>query len=324
MRHLFGAAFWLAARCSRRTAVRLSRALAWLLDVAGTDSAHVTRTNLRTCLGDLPEDQIRELARASLMHMCLLFFELAQLRDWPLERLLSNVSLNGADVLDEANAGARGILMLVPHYGNWELMCAFLGHHYSVAALYDRPKVAALEQVILEARQRYAGAMYPIDTGGMRSVYRELRSGGLVAILPDQTPDRDAGVYVPFFGRPALSMTLPGRLAAKTGCAVVLGVVRRDFSADAASYTYALSFERLEVPEGTDEVAFARTVNGAIEDVILRDPAQYQWEYKRFKRPPEGGPTNIYRRRPPSNPGQRLDLKGDRKADRKGSRTGES
>ncbi len=294
-----GCCFWLAARCSRVWSVRIARGVAWLLIVVDSDTARFTRMNLHKCFPGLDAREHRELLRHSLAHMALLFFELAQLRYWELDQLLQSVRVQGKATLDEAFSNEHGVLLLVPHFGNWELMCAYLGHYYTVAALYDPPKMSAVERLVLDARQRYGGKMFPIDTGGMRSVFRELRNGQLVAILPDQVPDRSAGVYVPFFGHTALTMTLPNRLIQKARPTVLLGSVRRcnllsDGDDDRelfGDYGYELSFQKIF--EDRDEVLSAEQsatrINLAIEEVVRTAPAQYQWEYKRFKRPPEGG-----------------------------------
>lgn len=291
--------FWLAARFPKNWSVRIARGVAWMLVVAGSDTARFTRMNLHKCFPDMDARDQRQVLRQSLVHMALLFFELAQLRYWDLDQLLKSARVSGKAILDAAFASERGVLLLVPHFGNWELMCAYLGHHYTVAALYDPPKLPAVESLVLAARERYGGKMFPIDTGGMRSVFRELRGGKLVAILPDQVPDRHAGVYVPFFGHTALTMTLPHRLIDKANPTVLLGSVRRcneasDLSGNkrlSGNYGYELSFETLfDDPSGaTSAEQSAIEINLAIEKVVRRAPEQYQWEYKRFKRPPEGG-----------------------------------
>ena len=262
--------------------------------LVGGDTVAATRTNLRTCYPTLSDDAVARLTQESLTNMVLLIFELAQLRFWPLERLLADVVVEGREWLDNAFNRDDGVLLLVPHYGNWELMCAYLGHNYTLAALYDRPKSTAVEQLILAARQRYDAEMFPIDTGGMRSVYRTLRRGGLVALLPDQVPDRNAGVYAPFFGKPALTMTLPHRLLAKTTATPLLGYMQRDLTRP--DYGYRLRVEPLDRSAFAGEDEAAAAINALVEKAIADAPAQYQWEYKRFKRPPEGGQDNIYRR----------------------------
>ena len=286
MRFLFKAALYLASLIPARAAFRFST---WIASLGGsTQTAKVTAINLGACFPELAEDEIQKLTRKSLAHMVFLFFEFAQLRFWPSEKLLADVSFNAEEVFIAAKEEHRGVLLLVPHFGNWELLAAYLGIHHSVAALYDPPRVAALESEIVAAREGYGGEMFPIGIAGMRSVLKELRKGGIVALLPDQVPPRDAGEYAPFFGQPALTMHLPQQLKEKTNCEVVVGSVQRCIGPGGISYQ--VSFTPIaESP--TPEV-----VNRVLEDVIKAAPEQYQWEYKRFKRPPKLGKDNIYRR----------------------------
>ena len=250
-------------------------------------------TNLTLCFPDMERSERRQLARASLAQIGRLVFDLAQIRFWSIERLLEDVEIEGEASLKSAFESDRGLLLLVPHFGNWELLCAYLGVHYSVAALYDPPKIKSLEPIMIACRENYQGTMYPIDVGGMRGILKELKAGRLVAVLPDQVPSRDAGEYADFYGHPALTMTLPKQLVDRTDAAVLMGSVQRIKTAD-GRYGHRLTFEPL--PETGDEVSFERKINLAVESVIARAPEQYQWSYKRFKRPPTVGPTNVYRR----------------------------
>lgn len=296
MRLLFDLLLWLGSRCSQSVALRLSRGLAGVMTRLNTEGAQVTQINLQTCFPEADEQTRLALTRESLTHMALLFFEFAQLRYWPLERLLSRIDeVIGEPQLQTAFDSPRGVLLFVPHFGNWEMLCAFLGTHYSLAALYDPPKLASLEPTILAARQRYDARMFAIDTAGMRSLYRELRSGKLVGLLPDQVPERNAGVYAEFFGQPTLTMTLPYRLIQKTKPVVFMGAVERVVGD--SHWRYRLRFEQLpDAAAFRDAQTTARILNDNVERFVRRDPSQYQWEYKRFKRPPVAGRRNIYRR----------------------------
>ena len=290
-------ALWLAQWMSPAWAYRCARALGWFSYKLNLDAAQTTRVNLQSCFSHLSDAEIEQLCLHSLQQVPLLFFEFAQLAFWPLERLTGLIKdISGEDLLRDAFEAEEGVLLLVPHYGNWEILCAFLGVNYSVAALYDPPKVASLESVIVAARERYDGQMFPIDTAGMRSIFKTLKAGKLVAILPDQVPSRESGVHADFFGQPALTMTMTHKLIQRNQPRVLLGVVRRQF-ADGGGYGYRLEFQPVdEAVYADDPVQSARAVNAAIEQVVLGDISQYQWEYKRFKRPPQLGKTNIYRR----------------------------
>jgi Kdo2-lipid IVA lauroyltransferase/acyltransferase len=287
---------WLAQLPSPRLATRLSALIAHLLLFMNSDSAKISRVNIRLCFPELSEHEVSVLVRNSLTDMALLVFEFAQMAYRTEQELMAQIlRVEGEDLLKEAYDSERGVLLLVPHFGNWELLCAFLGLNYSVAALYAPPKVAALEPAILATRERFGGQLFAIDTAGMRNILRVLKQGKLVAILPDQVPDRNAGVYADFFGHPALTMSLVHRLIDKTAPDVIIGSVQRQKSED--GYGYVARFEHLaDSIEALDAQGCAEVLNRSIERVVRRAPEQYQWEYKRFKRPPTGGRDNVYRR----------------------------
>ncbi len=293
---LFRFGLWLAQFFSTAAALACSSWLAALFDRLNTAVAQVTRANVGACFPELSAAEQAHLCRQSLQNMVLLFFEFAQLSHWPCDRLLDQITeVQGKTFLDDLFAEQQGALILVPHFGNWELFCAFLGHHYRFAALYDPPKISSLEPVILRARERFQGELFAIDAGGMRKMLRALQQGALVALLPDQVPEREQGVYAPFFGQPALTMTLAQRLAQKSGHRVVMASIERVLHAD--GFHYRLVVQPLaEDTQDLDAQQFAAVMNRAIETLVRRAPEQYQWEYKRFKRPPEGGKNSIYRR----------------------------
>ena len=297
MAALLKAALWCARWVSSKGALRLGFLLGGLMYRLNTDAAKTARANLRFCFPELDENQLEGLIRQRLTQIPLLFFEFAQLAYWPLPRLLQQIeTIEGEGVLQQAFASEQGVLLLVPHHGNWEILCAFLGANYSVAALYDPPKQASLESTIVDARQRYQGQMFPIDTAGMRNIMRTLKAGKLIAVLPDQVPSRESGVYANFFGQPALTMTLAHKLIQRSHPNVLLGVVERVFTED-ADYQYKLSFKDItEAVDVPDVETSTGAMNAAIEKAVLNNPEQYQWEYKRFKRPPKKGQGNIYRR----------------------------
>jgi Kdo2-lipid IVA lauroyltransferase/acyltransferase len=262
---------------------RLGRWLGRLTWHRGGDAARTTRINLATCFPDLDAASRRRLARESLEHTGMLAAELGAVYRWPERRWRRlTVAVEGDRLIDAALERRQGVLILVPHFGNWEFLALALGR-YRVTALYDPPRIAALEPLVRQARDRAGANLLPIDAGGLRGFYKALVRGQVAALLPDQVPDRNAGVYVDFFGAPALTMTFVHRLLQRTDPVVLLGTaVRREAGFEVR---YIDLGRALHDP---DPLVSARAMNRAIEDLITTDPAQYQWEYKRFKRQPRG------------------------------------
>ena len=102
-------------------------------------------------------------------------------------------------------------------------------------------------------------------------------------MLPDQVPPPSGGEFAPFFGVPALTMTLLNRLQQKTGAAVVIGYARRVDGGFRIVFRAAASGIDSE-DLGTGLAA----LNHCVELTALDAIEQYQWEYKRFKRQPDG------------------------------------
>jgi Kdo2-lipid IVA lauroyltransferase/acyltransferase len=100
-----------------------------------------------------------------------------------------------------------------------------------------------------------------------------------IGILPDQVPAKGEGEWVEFFGRPAYTMTLAGKLAARADVAAFLVMGRRL----PRSAGYAMRVVPLAAPLPGESAT--RRVNRALEEAIREDPAQYLWGYNRYKRP---------------------------------------
>jgi KDO2-lipid IV(A) lauroyltransferase len=250
-----------------------------------TRARRVTEINLALCLPELGPRERDRLVRDSLGQTGCLLAETGITFRWHearLDRLILGVE--GFEPLARALSEKRGILVLAPHFGNWELFALHFGR-YRFTALYDPPRIASLEAPIRASRERTGARLLRIDAGGVRAVLGALRAGQPVSLLPDQVPARTAGVHEPFFGQPALTMSFAHRLIRATEPLVVIGACRRErrgFRVEFVEPPAGIYAERLEDS--------ARALNEAIEALVRSAPAQYQWEYKRFKRPPPGAP----------------------------------
>ncbi len=265
-----------------------------------------TRLNLRWCFPDWPAEKHRRMVRRSLIETGKFYAEGGALLTWPAERLERLVgATDGAELLDQALAAGKGAVLLLPHLGNWELFNPYLMARHPFVALYRPPRVDELDSFLLAARQRTGCTMVPTTPRGLRQLYRELASGKLVLILPDQEPIRSSGVFAPFFGVPALTMTLVARLLRKFGSPALVGWATRE-----SDGCFILHFRVASTALGDPDPAIAATaLNREVERCVLERPEQYLWSYKRFKSRPEdeehrlrvlGDPTGVklYRRRP--------------------------
>lgn len=259
---------------------------------ADSRERRIARANIDYCLPDWSPQQRARLERATLLHFGRLALQIAKV--WfgstaTLDRAI--VSIEGEELLTNAAAEGRGVLLLVPHHGNWEVLGSYLGRHYPFTAMYLPAKDAAVDGIIRIARTRSGGAVAAANNSGVRAVLKALKQGGVVGMLPDQVPKQAGAEFAPFFGRTALTMTLPANLLQKTGACAVLGCA---FRADDGR-GFRIVFRAAD-PEiySTDMTTSLAALNRGVEAMIRERPEQYQWEYKRFKAQPEGLPR-MYR-----------------------------
>ncbi|WP_121172700.1 lysophospholipid acyltransferase family protein [Kushneria sinocarnis] len=279
------ATLWrLCGSCSTRTLWRLAGVLAPLYTLLARRERRVTRVNLRRAYPELADADNRHLSRQSLRHSVAMILELGF--SWYAEppRVAGAIHrVHGRELLDEARAEGRGVIVLGPHFGNWELLNFWLAEHFPITAMYEPPKMSALGPLIRQGRQRNGATLVPTTSRGVASLLRALRRGEVVGILPDQVPDWGSGVFADFFGHPAYTVTLLSGLVSRTQARVVTGFTRRLPDGSGFELHFLPVDERVYDP---DEATSAAGVNACVEAAIALDPAQYQWEYKRWRKTP--------------------------------------
>jgi KDO2-lipid IV(A) lauroyltransferase len=247
----------------------------------------VARRNLALVAPELPADAAAALHRAVLRQTGRLGVE--TLRIWTRPRadnLALVAAVHGEDVLHDALAAGRGVIVAAPHYGNHELVIEWMAARGPFALVFRTPESATGERFLRLARTGENVTLVPAEASAMRPLLKALQAGGVVGITPDQQPKEGAGEFAPFFGRPAQTLSLVPRLAARTGAAVLaVFAERRDDG------RFDLHVEAMpEALRGDDLAAAMTAMNAAVEAVARRDMSQYQWTYKRFSRRPPGSP----------------------------------
>jgi KDO2-lipid IV(A) lauroyltransferase len=252
--------------------------LFWLGDSKLT---RVTKTNIELCFPELTAQEQQELIKASLRETGKVFTEFGAMWEWPTEKTLTLIkSVEGKEYFDQAFARDRGVIVLAPHHGNWELVGLYLSTLRPMAALYKPPKIPELESYMSSVRGRHGSQLVPTDKRGVIRLFSILREQGMVGILPDQVPGGTGGVFAPFFNVPANTMKLVSRLVQKTGCEVVSLCAMRRPNGEG----FDMVFRKADPEIYSDDVEVSvAALNRSVESCVKACPEQYQWEYKRFK-----------------------------------------
>ncbi len=232
-------------------------------------------------------------ARGAVAHTGRMLAELPWLWCRPADRLLGDiVRWEGLEHLEQALAAGKGLVMLTPHLGCFEVIAQAyaerFGERSPITVMFRPSRQPWLHDLVAESRNRPGLLTAPASLSGVRQMIRALRQGGTVGLLPDQVPPEGMGVWAPFFGRDAYTITLSARLVQQTGAAWLL--FRCERLPDGRGYVIHVTPPAQPMPPAEDMAAAATAVNREMETLIRACPDQYLWSYNRYK-PPRSQPT---------------------------------
>ena len=201
------------------------------------------------------------------------------------EVCLAQCSSQDEAVVQAALAEQRGILYLTPHLGCFEITARALIKHGPITVMYRPPRQAFIEPAMQVSRNMEGLNAVPASVRGIREFLRALKRGEAVGMLPDQVPSTGDGLWAPFFGKAAYTMTLAAKLALQANVPVVLTAGERLPKGKG----WRIHYLRLDLGTNTEpsieDMVYA--INAAMETLIRRFPEQYLWSYNRYKIPPE-------------------------------------
>ena len=287
---------YLLSLLPRKFSQRLGTLAGMLNGKLGSRSARVTRANIDLCLPGLADNLADndKFSTQSLIETGKTLMETPAVWLGDIERIDGWIQVvHNEAMLQEHLNNSAGLLVLLPHMGNWELFNVFYRRYGQMTALYQPPRQDYMQKLMQKVRLRHGNHMVPTTRSGLKQLYKTLREGGTAVILPDQVPT--TGQFVPFFGHPALTDVLASRLLKKTGAkALGITMVRNE---------EGLFEAHVLAPDSSiyepDEVTSIRAVNDLMQTCAEIAPKQYQWEYKRFRERPAGS-EKIYRFNKPS------------------------
>jgi KDO2-lipid IV(A) lauroyltransferase len=259
-------------------------------DALGRFVAHVSPSYRRHLIDNLaqagyPSKTDRALVARAAGQAGRGALEVAQVWMRSQDDVLSRTTATGWHHVEAARAAGKGIVFLTPHLGCFEVTAQFYANNRAAGApltvLYRRPRKAWLAPLIEGQRARENLMLAPADLSGVRRLIRALKRGEAIGMLPDQVPSKGEGVWAPFFGKHAYTMTLPARLQKQTGAALLLA--RGERLDDGKGWV--VHFSVIDEPLADDPVAAATQINRALEELIRLNPEQYLWGYNRYKKP---------------------------------------
>lgn len=275
---LFKCLSWLPLNGARALGTLIGHAM-WFTCTRGR---RITLKNIRACFPQLSPKEVDKLAHQSLIETAKTAAEVSIIWRQPWSWLNSKiVAVEGEELLRAELAKGKGLLVLAPHLGNWEVVAPYLASIAPLTAMYQPLAIPAMDKIILAGRSKTNISMAPTNRKGVAMLLKALQQGNIVGILPDQLPKKDAGAEMAtFFGHETLTMSLVHSLISRTQSRVVSVFAQRVEG----------GFKMIVLPADNaiysdDPLVSVRGLNASVEHCVRLAPAQYQWEYNRFRLP---------------------------------------
>ena len=244
--------------------------------------AWVIRRNLKLCFPEQSERWLNETTKQNLIYTAQTALEFTKTWGMPPEYSIQQMTeVENGELFFDAIKSPKGCFILVPHYGNWEFMNAWVSEHANPVIMYKPSKNKSMDFFVRAARGRLNTTLVPTDEKGVKAIFKALKAGGVSIILPDHTPHDNGGIFAPFFGISVWSGILASKLIQKTQCEVImLSCVSRG-----SGQGFKIVAEAVDpLVYSADLTISVAAVNKSVENLIRRNPTQYQWVYKRFKK----------------------------------------
>ncbi len=266
----------------------MGRAMGGRVANGNSKMVQITRKNIETCLPHLTKVEQQQLVVDSIKHTSMIAFEMGSIWQRSPEWMMNKIeSVEGIEYFNEAIKSEQGLILICPHLGNWEVANYWVSTITPITALFAPPKSKIMNDMIKAAREKTGSKLVPTNRKGVAALLKALKQGETIGILPDQLPKEGSGVYADFMGHTSYTMTLVNTMAAKTGANMLTITALRT---DTGFRIVLEPFKPKAIPENRE--AWVAEMNQAVAKLIMHAPEQYQWEYKRFRRLPDG--TSLY------------------------------
>jgi Kdo2-lipid IVA lauroyltransferase/acyltransferase len=193
---------------------------------------------------------------------------------------------DGEAVVEDALSHGSGMLFLTPHLGCFEITAQALAQRFGEQmpiTVYRPSRQPWLRDLVATARERPNLFTAPTTLAGVKQLIKALKTHQAVGLLPDQVPPQGQGVWAPFFGREAYTMTLSARLALTPGVQMVL--IWGERLSWGRGYRVHVRPCNIDGELNKDPAMAATQINRAMELLVRECPAQYIWSYDRYKQP---------------------------------------
>jgi KDO2-lipid IV(A) lauroyltransferase len=274
---------WFVLALPLKSAQRLGYYLGGIAYRAVGGRRRIAMDNLRHAFADVPEVEIRRIAKGAFRNLAISLIELLWFPNLTESGLAKLVRIRNPESVTDAHALGKGMIFLTGHFGNWELGALAVGHltKIPITIVVQTQNNEFVNDVVNRHRTLFGNRVVPRGVG-IREIIRVLQDRGAIAIAPDQSGPME-GPYVEFFGRNVSAHQGPAVFALRTGAPMRMGFMIRQNDG-----TYEIVFEEIDVSDlgkYTEETMLevTRRYTAILERYIRRYPDHWLWLHRRWK-----------------------------------------
>jgi KDO2-lipid IV(A) lauroyltransferase len=243
----------------------------------------ITLDNLTRALGnEYSAEELDRICRRVFENLGRTLIEFARFRVLRAEGVLDVVDEYSTDMLDDLVKQGKGAVLLSAHYGNWELLGAWVAARgYKCSFVVSTQHNLLFDQMLTRFRSEMGVRIIHAEVA-MKTAFKRLRKGEFICMVADQHV-ASASIVVDFFGRPAATARGPALLAIRAGSPIIPALMRRE----QYDRHIIMAGEPLYAPGSGDDDADVRWLTEKytryLQDGIARCPDQWMWTHRRWK-----------------------------------------
>ena len=247
----------------------------------------VTKKNLSIAFPELNEQQLNNLAKESYKETLKSFYETLYTWSRSDKKIIRHTKKINNRFLFNSDESAKGLIIFALHNRSIDFMLRWISSQREHTSLYKKIKLSVINEFVKRFREEGNCKMVETGIGGVKSIMSALENNQMTCMASDQVPARGFGTYSLFCGHECYSFSLAPRLANKSKKTILLSYLsyKKDLG-------HIMNFKKpdkeIYLENGID------VMNREMEMEIRKVPAEYSWEYKKFRRLSKE-PRDIYK-----------------------------
>tara|TARA_B100000035_G_scaffold309779_1_gene316504 strand:+ start:1000 stop:1860 length:861 start_codon:yes stop_codon:yes gene_type:complete len=242
-------------------------------------SKKVINSNIKNALPNIETNLLNKITKLMWNNYGRIFAEYIFIKEFRKGNLSSNIEINGQEILDDIVKENKQVVFISGHFSNFELMAMYLEKTgINLSAIYRPLNNVFINPIMERIRKKYiCKIQIKKGIGGMKKLIKLKKNNFSTALMIDQRVSE--GIRSNFFGKQALTTTIPAQLVKKFNIPIVPVYIERVKGiCFKITVSKPINFEKKMTTEN-----ITNKLNQEIEKMILNKPDQWIWSHDRWK-----------------------------------------